>query len=105
MRYAFPTDDGKTLSKVFGRAKSFALYDHADGSYVILGNEGADSEHGAGTGAAAFLAGKGVGVVIAPELGPKAASALASAKIRFEQAEAGIALGDAMAAAILAPLS
>ena len=97
MKYALPTDDGKTVSGVFGRAKSFAIYDHSDSSYVILPNEGANSEHGAGTGAAAFLAEKGVEVVIAPELGPKAAQALAAAGIRVERAAAGRGLGDAMA--------
>ncbi|MBL8966536.1 MAG: NifB/NifX family molybdenum-iron cluster-binding protein [Spirochaetaceae bacterium] len=102
MKYAIPTDDGKTVGKVFGRAKSFALYDHGDGSYTILPNEGADSEHGAGTGAAAFLAEKGGRTVIAPEVGPKAASALASAGIAVAAAPAGIEIGEAMAR-IVAP--
>jgi len=50
MKYALPTDDGRTVGKVFGRAKSFAFYNDADSSYVIVANEGAKAEHGAGTG-------------------------------------------------------
>lgn len=101
MKYALPTDDGKTVGKVFGRAKSFALYNDADSSYVIAANEGVNAEHGAGTGAVAFLVEKGVGVIIAPEVGPKAAAALFAAGIRIETIEAGRALGDAMTDAIL----
>jgi len=58
MKYGLPTDDGKTVGKVFGRAKSFAIYDDADSSLAIVANTGASAEHGAGTGSAAFLAGK-----------------------------------------------
>jgi predicted Fe-Mo cluster-binding NifX family protein len=97
MRYALPTDDGKTVGKVFGRAKSFAIYDDADSSYVIVENESAGPEHGAGTGTSAFLAEKGAGMVIAPEVGPKAAEALKSAGIRIEKTEAGRNIGEAMA--------
>jgi predicted Fe-Mo cluster-binding NifX family protein len=97
MKYALPTDDGQTVSKVFGRAASFAIYDPDDSSYALKGNEGADSEHGAGTGAAAFLAKMGVGVVLAPEVGPKAAGALAQAGIGIESVAAGMSLDDAIA--------
>jgi predicted Fe-Mo cluster-binding NifX family protein len=92
MKYGIPTDDGKSVSSVFGRAKSFALYDEADSSLVILENEGAGSEHGAGTGAAAFLADKGVEVVLAPEIGPKAAEALKAGGIETRSARAGMDL-------------
>ncbi len=97
MKYALPTDDGKTVGTVFGRAKSFAIYDDATAAFVILDNEGAASEHGAGTGAASFLAGKGVGTIVAPELGPKAAAALQAAGMAFTAARAGMSLGDALA--------
>ncbi len=97
MKYASPTDDGATVAAVFGRARSFAVREEA-GSIAILPNEGAASEHGAGTGAAAFLAERGVGVLLAPEVGPKAAAALAAAGIRVEAAAAGMALGEALAA-------
>lgn len=101
MKYALPTDDGKTVGKVFGRAKSFALYDDADSSYVIAANDGVNAEHGAGTGAAAFLLEKGIGVLIAPEVGPKAAAALNAAGIRIKPTEAGKNLGEAMADVIV----
>ncbi len=97
MKYALPTDDGKTVSKVFGRAKNFAIYDTEDSSYAILENEGADSEHGAGTGAAAFLATMGVGSVVVPEVGPKAAETLEQAGIGIESLGTGISLDDAIA--------
>jgi len=100
MKYGLPTDDGKTVGTVFGRAKSFAVYDQDDSSLVIVANAGAASEHGAGTGAAAFLTEKGVGAVIAPEVGPKAAMALQSAGILIERANAGMPLRDAIAAIV-----
>lgn len=100
MKYALPTDDGKTVGKVFGRAVSFAIYDQADSSLVIHKNEGINAEHGAGTGAASFLSDKGVNVVLAPEVGPKAASVLASAGIKIAVAAAGTALQTAIDAAI-----
>jgi len=89
MKYAIPTDDGKTVSGVFGRARNFAIYDDADSSLVVVANDGINAEHGAGTGAASFLVERGVGVVLAPEVGPKAASALAAACVRIERAAAG----------------
>ncbi|HUX37000.1 MAG TPA: NifB/NifX family molybdenum-iron cluster-binding protein [Rectinemataceae bacterium] len=98
MKYAIPTDDNATVGKVFGRAKSFAIYDSSDSSRGILTNEGEGAEHGAGTGAAAFLAKNGVAVILSPEIGPKAADALKAVGIRIESAQAGIALDAAMAA-------
>jgi predicted Fe-Mo cluster-binding NifX family protein len=92
MKYALPTDDGKAVGSVFGRAKVFAIYDSGDESLSILENAGMGAEHGAGTGAAAFLADKGVGCVLAPEVGPKAAEALAAAGICVESVAAGMAL-------------
>ncbi|NLJ46748.1 MAG: dinitrogenase iron-molybdenum cofactor biosynthesis protein, partial [Treponema sp.] len=52
MKTAIPTDDDRTVGKVFGRAKSFAIHDSEDGSLTVVPNEGAGAEHGAGTGAA-----------------------------------------------------
>jgi predicted Fe-Mo cluster-binding NifX family protein len=104
MKYALPTDDGKTVSKVFGRAKRFALYDDSNSSYLIVQNDGAGAEHGAGTGAAAFLADKGVDILIAPEVGPNAAEALHTAGIRVKSTESGRELGEAMADCILPAL-
>jgi len=101
MKYALPTDDGKTVGKVFGRAKGFAIYDDTDSSYVIAENSEIGSEHGAGTGTAAFLAETGIAIVIAPEIGPKAAEALERAGIKIVITKAGMALGEAMADAIV----
>lgn len=89
MKIGIPTDDGKTVGRVFGRAKSFAVYDSEQKSLSILPNEGMNAEHGAGTGAASFLANLGVKAVAAPEVGPKAAAALNSAGIQIKMAEAG----------------
>lgn len=100
MKYALPTDDGTTVGKVFGRATSFAMYDQADSSIILLKNDGINAEHGAGTGAASFLADKGVNVVIAPEVGPKAAAGLAAAGIKMTSAAAGTSLRVAIDAAI-----
>jgi predicted Fe-Mo cluster-binding NifX family protein len=100
MKYALPTDDGATVGKVFGRATSFAIFDQADSSIALLKNDGINAEHGAGTGAASFLADKGVNVVIAPEVGPKAAAGLAAAGIKVVSAAAGASLRAAVDSAI-----
>ncbi len=96
MKYAVPTEDGKTVGKVFGRAKNFAIYDEADSKLTILANTGVGAEHGAGTGSAALLAEKGVGTVIAPEVGPKAEAALRAGGIRIEYADEGLDLMEAI---------
>jgi predicted Fe-Mo cluster-binding NifX family protein len=78
-------------------AKQFAIYDSIDSSFFIVPNEGSNAEHGAGTGAAAFLAQKKIHAVIAPEVGPKAAQTLEAAGITIENVKPGIPLGDALA--------
>lgn len=97
MKYGIPTDDGATVAKVFGRARKFAVCDEGGQPFKLFENEGAASEHGAGTGSAAFLAEKGVTVVIAPEVGPKATEALSVAGISIEIAKAGLGLDEAIA--------
>ncbi len=99
MKYAIPTDDGSTVSPVFGRAQRFALFGD-DGMMSIVDNAGANSEHGAGTGAAAFLAERGVGAVMTPEVGPKAADALKTAGISVKPVRAGGALTDVVSATL-----
>lgn len=96
MTYGIPTDDGETVSAVFGRARSFAICDPGTKALAIVPNEGANSEHGAGTGAAAFLAEKGIEVVVAPEVGPKALEALRAAGIRVVSVPAGLDLDKAI---------
>ncbi len=100
MKYAVPTDDGMTVGKAFGRAMKFAIYDEGNATLTIFVNEGASAEHGAGTGAVAFLAEKGVTRVFAPELGPKAAEALKRAGMTYSEIGSGIALATVMADAI-----
>ena len=100
MKYALPTDDGKTVGKVFGRARNFAIYDDADSSLTIVANTGTSAEHGAGTGSAAFLVEKGVGAVIASEVGPKAEAVLLVGGIRIEYADESIDLMKAISATI-----
>jgi predicted Fe-Mo cluster-binding NifX family protein len=97
MTYGIPTNDGKTVSAVFGRAKSFAIFENEDANYIIVPNEGYQTEHGAGTGAVSLLVQKGITTVIAPEIGPKATQALEAAGISIKNAEAGIPLGVALA--------
>jgi predicted Fe-Mo cluster-binding NifX family protein len=96
MKYALPTDDGSTVGPAFGRAASFAIFNTNDSSMIILRNSGTTAEHGAGTGAAAFLAEKAVNAVIAPEVGPKTAEALRIAGIRIESVPAGTSLRNAV---------
>lgn len=105
MKYGIPTDDGKTVGKVFGRAENFAIYDDVDASLAIVANTGVGAEHGAGTGSAAFLAEKGVGVVIAPEVGPKAEAALKAGGITIEYTDDGIELPEAISATVKNPRS
>ncbi len=95
MKTAIPTDDDRTVGKVFGRAKSFAIHDSEDGSLTVVPNEGAGAEHGAGTGAATFLAESGIRAVAAPEVGPKAAAALAAAGIKIRTVPEGTDLSTA----------
>ena len=98
MKYAVPTNDGKTVGNVFGRAVQFAIHDDADNSWTVVANGGINAEHGAGTGAVAFLAEKGVGMILAPELGPKAAGAAQAAGMTYKNVQAGIILSEALAA-------
>jgi len=96
MKIAVPTSDGTTVASIFGRAEHFAVLDTDAGTTTVFKNEGMASEHGAGTGAASFLADKGVNVVWAPEVGPKAAAGLRAANIVIKAAPAGTPLTDIM---------
>jgi predicted Fe-Mo cluster-binding NifX family protein len=98
MIYAIPTDDGKTMGPAFGRALHFAVMEEDEGAYSLIENTGASSEHGAGIGAAALLAERGVGCVLAPEVGPKAEAALKSAHITIRTLAAGTPLAEAFKA-------
>jgi predicted Fe-Mo cluster-binding NifX family protein len=89
LKLGIPTNDGKTVSSIFGRANSFAVYNTDTAELIVLANEGIGAEHGAGTGAASFLAEQGVSKVLAPEVGPKALSALSTAGITVVRVDAG----------------
>ena len=95
MKYAIPSDDGKTVGPAFGRALHFAVMEEDEGAYSLIENTGASSEHGAGIGAAALLAERGVGCVLAPEVGPKAEAALKNAQITIRTLAAGSPLAEA----------
>lgn len=98
MKIAIPTDDGQKMSAVFGRAANFVIYDKETQKQETFKNEGLSAEHGAGTGAASFLSEQGVNLVIAPEVGPKAASALKSAGIAVKLAKASASIDELLAA-------
>jgi len=98
MIYAIPTDDGKTVGPAFGRALHFAVMEEDEGAYSLIENTGASSEHGAGIGAAALLAERGVGCVLAPEVGPKADASLKNAHVTIRTLSAGGPIAEAFKA-------
>ena len=70
------------LSPSFGRAPRFLLSGPGPGDdFEIVENTAAASGHGAGTGAAALLADRGVTAVISGRFGPNAYKALEGAGI------------------------
>jgi len=71
----------------FGRANAFVISDAAGTAPERIENRAADSAHGAGTGASADLARRGVTDVIAGRFGPKALRALEAAGVRAWLAE------------------
>lgn len=90
---AIATDDKRTVSAVFGRARYFAIF-KGDGSEPIFLEGSYDAEHGAGTGAASLLAEQGVEEAIGPEFGPKAQEALIRAGIALTIAKPGTAFAE-----------
>lgn len=67
----------------FGRAQGFFIIDTETTQTSYLDNSAnVEASHGAGTGAAATVAGAGVQVVLTPRVGPKAASVLEEAGIK-----------------------
>jgi predicted Fe-Mo cluster-binding NifX family protein len=90
---AIATDDKLTVSKVFGRARYFAIFNGSDAEPLFLEGTFA-TEHGAGTGAASLLAEHGVQEAIGSEFGPKAQGALIDAGIALTIAKAGTAFAE-----------
>ena len=71
------------LDERFGRAHWFLVVDDETGEMIeTLENTARTEASGAGGKAAQLLADKGVGVVVAPEVGPKGLSALTAFGIK-----------------------
>ena len=74
----------------FARAPWFLVFD-GDGTFLEAVNMTA-GPHGAAGTAVGLLAGRGVGVVLAPRLGPNAVSALAAADMKAYLSEGATAV-------------
>ncbi len=66
----------------FGRCACFMIWNPETNEYAALPNTGADSAHGAGTGAVQSLVQNNVGQVLSQRVGPKAFVALKEAGIK-----------------------
>lgn len=82
---------GAAMASVFGRCPCFLLVDSITGDVEALPNPARGSSGGAGVEAARFVVGAATEVVIAPKVGPKAATILEGAGIRVEQRSGGSA--------------
>jgi len=81
-----------------GRAPGFTVIDSETRETTYIDNgANAAASHGAGTGAAKSIAEAGVDVVVAPEIGPKAASVLEAAGVRLLVCPPGLLVEDAYA--------
>jgi predicted Fe-Mo cluster-binding NifX family protein len=103
MRLAIPTKGTKGLddvvSDVFGKAKSFAIIDVAEGSVTgveVVSNPAAEYKHGAGPITIKTLTEKGVTAVAARELGLGASTLLDQNNITRYKVEAGISVKKAV---------
>lgn len=89
-------DDG--VDPRFGRAKGFVVFDTATGVWSYIANDAAcDLPQGAGLAAAESLARAGIGVVLTGTVGPKAAQALAAARIVAHEGRFGGGVRQAVA--------
>lgn len=85
------------LDPVFGRAAAFVIVESDTGIVLEqIENALAAESQGAGTGVAAFMAGKNVGAVISGRFGPKAYQALSALGIEMWNAPEGITVGEAL---------
>lgn len=80
-------DLGSPMDERFGRADSFVLVDSESGESEGLRNPSLSASGGAGVSSAEVLSRRGVEVVIANNVGPKARRALQAAGIRLFRAE------------------
>ena len=83
------TEFDAPLEARFGRCKYFIIVDSGTRDFRALPNPAADSQHGAGTQAAQFIANQGVGAVISGSFGPNAFSVLESAGVKMYEATQG----------------
>ncbi len=70
------------MDERFGRCAYFAVYDTDAQTYAFLDNNASASGHGAGIGAAQYVADLGVGVVLTGNLGPKAKQVLDASGVK-----------------------
>jgi predicted Fe-Mo cluster-binding NifX family protein len=103
MRLAIPTKGTKGLddvvSDVFGKARSFAIIEVAEGSITgveVASNPAAKYKHGAGPIAIKTLTEKGVTAVAARELGLGASTLLDQNKITKYKVKSGISVKKAV---------
>ena len=80
------TEFDAPLEARFGRCIYFIIVDSGTREFRALPNPAADSQHGAGTQAAQFIANQGVGAVISGSFGPNAFSVLESAGVKMSPA-------------------
>jgi len=89
---------GDSVSKVFGRAKTFTIIDTEDGkitNVTMLENSAASYHHGAGPIAVKMLVDEGVEVVLANELGIGASELLKQHNIAVIPVKPGTNVADA----------
>lgn len=70
------------INSRFGRADYFLLFDSDTGEWESFPNPAGQSSGGAGPQAVQFISDKGADIVISGRFGPKAVSALESARIK-----------------------
>ncbi|GAH31657.1 unnamed protein product [marine sediment metagenome] len=80
--------DSNVHNHLFGRSFYYAIYDVDADSYEFVTNPASNARGGAGVQAVQFLVSKDVTVVVAPQLGPNADSALRNANVETYQGEA-----------------
>lgn len=73
----------------FGRAEYFAIFDEKGDFLKDIRNDTSSTAHGAGGQAVAMVASEGVTIVIGPQFGPNAESAMKGGKISAFVASSG----------------
>lgn len=83
MKIAVPVEgtDAVAAASVFGRAAYFVIVDSDTDTRTLVRNPGVEAPGGAGVAAAQFLIDEGVGLLLAPKVGPKARRVLDGAGV------------------------